>query len=29
MAWFHVDGAPGPLQLNARENYAWQNSSLR
>jgi hypothetical protein len=29
MAWFRVDGAPGPLQLNARENYTWQNTGLR
>ena len=28
MAWFLISGAPGPLQLTARENYLWQDQLL-
>lgn len=28
MAWFALSGAPGPLQLRARETYAWQGAAL-
>jgi hypothetical protein len=28
MAWFDIIGAPGPLQLNARETYVWRGQPL-
>lgn len=28
MVWYHVDGAPGPLQLTAKEAYVWQDQVL-
>ncbi len=28
MAWYRVSGAPGPLQLTAKENYVWQGHTL-
>lgn len=28
MAWYQVTGAPGPLQLVAREAYGWQGEAL-
>lgn len=28
MAWYRVGGAPGPLQLTAKENYVWQGQVL-
>jgi hypothetical protein len=28
MAWYRLSGAPGPLQLTAREQYRWQNQIL-
>ena len=28
MAWYQVSGAPGPLQLTARESYKWQGKSM-
>ncbi len=29
MAWFKLAGAPGPLELTARESYVWQGTALR
>jgi hypothetical protein len=29
MAWFQLGGAPGPLQLTAKEAYVWQSEALR
>jgi len=28
MAWYQLGGAPGPLQLTARERYKWQDHIL-
>ncbi len=28
LAWFRVTGAPGPLQMVARERYVWQGQAL-
>lgn len=28
MAWFRLDGAPGPLQLTAKEAYVWQDQVM-
>ncbi len=28
MAWYQVSGAPGPLQLTAKETYRWQDGRL-
>ena len=28
VAWYQISGAPGPLQLTARENYRWQDQML-
>lgn len=28
VAWYQLSGAPGPLQLTARERYRWQNQVL-
>jgi hypothetical protein len=28
MAWYQVSGAPGPLQLTAKEAYRWQDERL-
>lgn len=28
MAWYQITGAPGPLQLVAKENYVWQNQTM-
>ncbi|MBK9442634.1 MAG: hypothetical protein IPN53_15600 [Comamonadaceae bacterium] len=28
MAWYQLSGAPGPLQLTARERYRWQDQVL-
>lgn len=28
MAWFRVDGEPGPLQLTAKEAYVWQGQVM-
>jgi len=29
MAWFALNGAPGPLQLTPREAYVWRDAPLR
>ena len=28
MAWYRISGAPGPLQLRAKEAYVWQGQEL-
>lgn len=28
MAWYRVEGAPGPLQLTAKEAYVWQDQMM-
>ena len=28
MAWYQISGAPGPLQLTAKENYVWQGQVM-
>lgn len=28
MVWYRVSGAPGPLQLNAKERYLWQEQLI-
>ncbi len=28
MAWYQVTGAPGPLQLTAKEAYVWQGQAM-
>lgn len=28
MAWYRIEGAPGPLQLTAKEAYLWQGQVL-
>lgn len=28
MAWYRVEGAPGPLQLTAKEAYVWQGQVM-
>jgi hypothetical protein len=28
VAWYQVSGAPGPLQLTAKEAYVWQNEVM-
>jgi len=29
MAWYQVSGAPGPLQLTAKEAYVWQGQAMK
>ena len=29
MAWYQVSSAPGPLQLTAKEAYAWQGKGIK